>query len=90
MDQATGIISGTPSLTFRSQAIPQLAGGVITNVEIFACNCSGCGAQGLFFLAPTGAVNISTRLSVGTDDNVLIGGFITHSWLRVGSGHLSQ
>jgi hypothetical protein len=28
-------------------------------------------------LKPTGAANISTRLSVGTADNVLIGGFIT-------------
>ena len=33
-------------------------------------------AQGIFFLLPTGAANISTRLSVGTGDNVLIGGFI--------------
>ena len=46
-------------------------------MQIFACNSSGCAAQGLFFLLPTGAANISTRLSVGTDDNVLIGGFIT-------------
>jgi hypothetical protein len=30
----------------------------------------------IFFLAPTGAVNISTRIAVGTGDNVLIGGFI--------------
>ena len=50
---------------------------MITNVQIFACNSSGCAAQGAFFLLPTGAVNISTRLSVGTVDNVLIGGFIT-------------
>ncbi len=32
--------------------------------------------RGLFFLLPTGAANISTRLSVGTDADVLIGGFI--------------
>jgi hypothetical protein len=50
---------------------------VVSNVQLFACNPAGCCAQGLFFLLPTGAVNISTRLSVGTDDNVLIGGFIT-------------
>ena len=49
---------------------------MITNVQIFACNSSGCGAQGILFLLPTGAANISTRLSVGTDANVLIGGFI--------------
>jgi hypothetical protein len=77
LDPATGIISGTPLLTRGLQPTPSLAGGVVTNVQIFACNSSGCAAQGLFFLLPTGAANISTRLSVGTDDNVLIGGFIT-------------
>jgi hypothetical protein len=45
-------------------------------VQLFACNSSGCAAQGLFFLLPTGAANISTRLGVGTDADVLIGGFI--------------
>jgi hypothetical protein len=30
----------------------------------------------IFFLAPTGAVNIATRVSVGTGDDVLIAGFI--------------
>ena len=49
----------------------------MSNVQLFACNSSGCAAQGLFFLLPTGAANISTRLSIGTDENVLIGGFIT-------------
>jgi len=44
---------------------------------MFACNPAGCCAQGLFFLHPTGAANISTRLNVGTGENVLIGGFIT-------------
>jgi hypothetical protein len=77
LDQATGIISGTPLLSLGLQPTPSLAGGVVTNVQIFACNSSGCTAQGLFFLLPTGAANISTRLSVGTDENVLIGGFIT-------------
>jgi hypothetical protein len=77
LDQTTGIISGTPLARVGLQPSPSLAGGVISNVQIFACNSSGCAAQGLFFLLPTGAANISTRLSVGTDDNVLIGGFIT-------------
>jgi hypothetical protein len=77
LDTNTGIISGTPNLGLGSRPTPQLAGGVVTNVQIFACNSSGCAAQGLFFLQPTGAANISTRLSVGTDENVLIGGFIT-------------
>jgi hypothetical protein len=77
LDQTTGIISGIPTLRFGLQPSPQLSGGVVTNVQIFACNASGCAAQGLFFLLPTGAANISTRLDVGTGDNVLIGGFIT-------------
>jgi hypothetical protein len=77
LDSATGIISGTPLLSFGLQPTPALAGGVVTNVQLFACNSSGCSAQGLFFLLPAGAANISTRLSVGTVENVLIGGFIT-------------
>ena len=77
LDPATGIISGTPQIGFGLQPVPSLAGGVVTNVQIFACNSTGCAAQGFFFLLPTGAVNISTRLSVGTGEDVLIGGFIT-------------
>ncbi len=76
LDPVTGIISGTPNLRLSAQPSPQLAGGVVTNTQIFACNSSGCSAQGILFLIPTGAVNISTRLSVGTGDDVLIGGFI--------------
>jgi hypothetical protein len=54
-----------------------LSGGIITNVQLFASNGHGTGTLPLiFFLAPTGAVNISTRIAVGTGDNVLIGGFI--------------
>jgi hypothetical protein len=77
LDSTTGIISGIAQFGFGLQPTPSLAGGVVSNVQIFACNSSGCAAQGLFFLLPTGAANISTRLSVGTGDNVLIGGFIT-------------
>ena len=77
LDPDTGIISGIPQLRAGSQPGPALAGGVVSNVQIFACNSSGCAAQGLFLLFPTGAANISTRLSVGTGDDVLIGGFIT-------------
>jgi hypothetical protein len=76
LNQETGVISGTPQI-IGSQPMPGLAGGVISNVQGFACNASGCGAQSLFFLKPTGAANISTRLSVGTADNVLIRRFIT-------------
>jgi len=77
LNTATGLISGTPLSPISSGPAPDLAGGVVTNVQLFACNPNGCSAQGLFFLSPTGAVNISTRLSVGTGDNVLIAGFIT-------------
>ena len=76
LDPDAGIITGIPNLGFGLQPTPSLAGGVVTNVQLFACNSSGCAAQGLFFLLPTGAANISTRLGVGTDADVLIGGFI--------------
>jgi len=77
LDPDAGTIAGIPNLGSGLQPTPSLAGGVVSNVQIFACNASGCGAQGLLFQLPTGADNISTRLSVGTDENVLIGGFIT-------------
>jgi hypothetical protein len=49
----------------------------VTNVQLFATNSRGTSTIPLLFtLAPTGAVNISTRIAVGTADNVLIGGFI--------------
>jgi hypothetical protein len=54
-----------------------LSGGIITNVQLFATNSHGTSTLPLLFtLAPKGAVNISTRIAVGTADNVLIGGFI--------------
>ena len=77
LDQDAGIISGTFTLSLGLLPQPALAGGVVTNTQIFACNSHGCAAQGIYFLLPTGAANISTRLSVGTNDDVLIGGFIT-------------
>ncbi len=73
-DAAAGIISGT--FNPNSGRI-DLSGGVITNVQLFACNSQGCATIPLnFFLTPVGPVNISTRLAVDIDDNVLIGGFI--------------
>jgi hypothetical protein len=54
-----------------------LSGGIITNVQLFATNSHGTSTLPLiFFLAPTGAVNIATRIAVGTNDDVLIAGFI--------------
>ncbi|MGH8094560.1 MAG: putative Ig domain-containing protein [Chthoniobacterales bacterium] len=77
LDPTTGVISGSPNFRANSSLGPLLAGGIISNSQLFACNSSGCGAQNLFFATATGAANISTRLSVGTGDNVGIAGFIT-------------
>ena len=76
-DPVKGTIFGT-YLAFSSlDPSPELSGGVVTNVQLFATNSNGTGTIPLvFFLAPAGVVNISTRLAVGTGDNVLIGGFI--------------
>jgi len=77
LDAFTGIISGTPQARSGLIPSPQLSGGVVTNVELFASNSQGTGTIPLvFFQPPIGTVNISTRLDVGTSDNVLIGGFI--------------
>lgn len=76
-DPVAGVISGTFQTRSGSQPTPHLSGGVVTNVQLFATNSSGTGTIPLvFFLAPTGVVNISTRLAVGIGDDVLIGGFI--------------
>lgn len=79
-DMATGTISGTFSGQPPPGAdiSPDLAGGIVTNVQLFATNPNGgTGTSPLiFFLAPTGLVNVSTRLVVGTGDNALIAGFI--------------
>lgn len=78
-DQSDGQIVGTytpASARYASRGKP-LTGGVITNVQLFATNSNGTSTIPLvFFLAPKGVVNISTRLAVGTDQNVLIAGFI--------------
>jgi hypothetical protein len=78
-DSKTGTISGIIS-PIRDNAPPvkrALSGGIIGNVQLFARNSTGTGTIPLvFFLPPQGAVNISTRLPVGTSDDVLIGGFI--------------
>jgi hypothetical protein len=71
---ATGVISGTYIGPLR----PELAGGVILgSIQLFATNSHGTSTFNLAFrAAPSGAVNIATRLPVGTGANVLIGGFI--------------
>ena len=76
-DPAADLISGVFQARFGLQPGPQLSGGVVTNVQLFATNSNGTSTIPLvFFLSPSGVVNISTRLAVGTADNVLIGGFI--------------
>ena len=79
-DPATGTISGTLTSTINrsTDALnPNLSGGVVSNVQLFATNSTGTTTIPLtFFLRPAGVANISTRLSVGADPNVLIGGFI--------------
>jgi uncharacterized delta-60 repeat protein len=73
----TGTISGSFQGSLGTVPSPKISGGIITNVQLFATNSHGVGTIPLvFFLAPTGAQNISTRLAVGTDADVLIGGFI--------------
>lgn len=78
----TGTISGV--YTGAAQQLDdggekkRLSGGALVgNVQLFATNSRGTSSIPLeFFTPPTGAVNISTRMPVGTGENVLIGGFI--------------
>jgi hypothetical protein len=71
---ATGTISGI----YTGPLGTELAGGVILgSIQLFATNSHGTSTFQLLFRAPpSGAVNIATRLQVGTGDNLLIGGFI--------------
>ena len=77
----TGTISGvfSPPISPRGKKPNQidLAGGIITNVELFAVNNHGTSIIPLiFFLGPTGTVNISTRLAINSGGDALIAGFI--------------
>jgi hypothetical protein len=71
-DPATGTISGTFSV------YAQNGGALLGNVQLVSSNSSGTATSPLSFFqkVPGAAVNISTRLAVGTSDDVLIGGFI--------------
>ena len=80
---ATGTISGIYTGLLRASGTggprkPEQTGGIILgNIQLFGTNSQGTGTlQFLFLAAPSGAVNIATRLLVGTGQNVLIGGFI--------------
>jgi len=69
----TNIISGT-----YTPLTEQNGGALLGNVQTGTHNPSGSGTNPLSFFeaVPATAKNISTRLAVGTSDNVLIGGFI--------------
>jgi len=71
-DPATGTISGIYNPHFQN------GGALLGNVQIIATNSSGTATSTLAFFqqVPGTAKNISTRLAVGTSDNVLIGGII--------------
>ena len=82
-DAATGTISGTYTGPLLESANgrprkPELAGGALLgSVQLFGTNSHGTSTfQLLFLAASSGAVNISTRVLIGTGENVLIGGFI--------------
>ena len=69
---ATGTISGT------FNPLDQNGGAILGHIQIVSKNRSGTATNPLSFFeaVPATAKNISTRLAVGTSDNVLIGGFI--------------
>lgn len=78
---STGIISGTVATVQEERInprLPTLSGGTLLSViQLFATNSAGRTTLPLLFLQlPPMPVNISTRLAVGTNQNVLIGGFI--------------
>ena len=75
---ATGIISGTYNPPLDVNGSPLVSGGALNMNGTGAHNPSGTGTSVVNEHPPVPgtAKNISTRLAVGTDDNVLIGGFI--------------
>jgi hypothetical protein len=81
-DNQDGVISGTYSPRpgggggSRPDSV-DISGGLLGSVQLFGTNSQGTSTfQLLFLAAPSGLVNISTRLQIGTSNNVLIGGFI--------------
>lgn len=78
-DAKTGVISGVfGGSPMRNGAPPEVRHlGETPLVQLAGTNTHGTGTSPLIFLAaPTGTVNLSTRMFVGTQDEVLIGGFI--------------
>lgn len=78
-DAKTGVISGTfGGQLMRNDGDPQRAAlNDSPLVQLAGSNTHGTGTTPLLFTAaPSGTVNLSTRMFVGTDQEVLIGGFI--------------
>lgn len=79
IDTISGVYNGpVPPASISQPDKPDLAGGTLLgSVQLFGTNSHGTSTfQLLFLAAPSGAVNISTRLMIGAGENVLIGGFI--------------
>jgi len=82
-DPATGTISGTltsvESQRTGGSDVNALSGGeLLGTIQMFASNSHGTATAPLtlFGSPPPMALNISSRIAVGTNENVLIGGFI--------------
>jgi hypothetical protein len=78
-DAKTGVISGTFTGQLERNGDPPDYKFLNDSplVQLSGTNTHGTGTSPLIFLAaPTGTVNLSTRMFVGTNDEVLIGGFI--------------
>lgn len=86
-DPSTGTISGTYSgaaaqksdgSSASTEALTSPTSSFLSGVQLFAHNSHGTATTSLSFLVgkATSALNISTRMSVGTGDNALFAGFI--------------
>ena len=79
---STGVISGqiafARSARIDGPSAPTLSGGTLLGtIQLFGTNSKGRTTSPLLlFQLPPMPLNISTRLVVGTNENVLIGGFI--------------
>lgn len=81
-DANTATISGfhngnAPARIAQPDRVNLSGGALLGSIQLFGTNSHGTSTFQLLFLAPpSGAVNISTRILVGRNENVLIGGFI--------------
>ena len=73
----SGVYGGSASRSSDPPEAKEFSGGILGTIQLFGTNFHGTSTfQLLFLIEPSGAVNISTRTTVGSGDNVLIGGFI--------------